>query len=46
MTARAQVAEALQEVLPTVADTAARRTGCVQRQGKFTGATPVQTLVR
>jgi hypothetical protein len=40
-----QVAEAMRQVLTTVADDAARTTGCVQRQRQFSGATLVQTLV-
>lgn len=41
----ASVAQALQTVLTTDANQAARLSGCVQRQGKFTGATLCQTLV-
>jgi hypothetical protein len=41
----AEVATAMQRVLTTTADTAARTSGCVQRVVKFTGATLVQTLV-
>jgi hypothetical protein len=40
-----EVATALQHVLTTTAETAARTTACVQRVVKFTGATLVQTLV-
>lgn len=45
MTTIAQVAEAMQTVLTTVADTAARETGFVKRRRKLTGARFVQTLV-
>ena len=41
----AKVATAMQTVLTTTADQAARATGCVQRVREFTGATFVQTLV-
>ena len=41
----AQVSQAMQTVLTTVADTAARTTGLVQRASKLTGALFVQTLV-
>jgi hypothetical protein len=40
----AQVSQAMQTVLTTVADTAARATGFVQRTSKLTGALFVQTL--
>jgi hypothetical protein len=40
-----QVATALQDVLTTTAETAARATGCVRRTRRFTGATLVQTFV-
>ena len=42
----AQVSHAMQTVLTTVADTAARTTGFVQRVSKCTGALFTQTLVR
>lgn len=45
MSSVAEVATAMQHVLTTVADEAARATRCVQRQRQFTGATLVQTLV-
>lgn len=45
MTTIPQVAEAMQTVLTTVAEQATRQSGAVQRQGKFSGATLVQTLV-
>jgi hypothetical protein len=41
----AKVATALQTVLTSTAETAARQTGCVQRVRQFTGATLVHTLV-
>src|SRR5947207_14361604 len=41
----AQVSQAMQTVLTTVADTAARTTGFVQRVSKLTGALFTQTLV-
>jgi hypothetical protein len=41
----AKVATAMQAVLTTTAERAARQTGCVQRVRQFTGATFVQTLV-
>lgn len=41
----AQVAESLTEVLETVPNQVARATGCIKRQGKFTGATLVSTVV-
>ena len=41
----AQVSQAMQTVLTTVADTAARATGFVQRASKLTGALFTQTLV-
>jgi len=40
-----QVATAMQHVLTTVADEAARTSGCVRRPRVFTGASLVQTLV-
>lgn len=40
-----QVAEAMQQVLTTTADSLARRTGFVQRQSKLTGALFAQTMV-
>jgi hypothetical protein len=45
MSSVAHVATALQDVLTTVADQAARATGAVKRHRQFTGATLVQTLV-
>ena len=45
MTSIAQVSQAMQTVLTTVADTAARTTGFVQRVSKLTGALFTQTLV-
>jgi hypothetical protein len=45
MTTIPKVAAALQAVLTTTAEQAARRSGAVQRTTKFTGATLVQTLV-
>src|SRR5690242_18058821 len=45
MTTVPQLAQALQTVLTTTADVAARRTGFVQRQSKLTGAAFVQALV-
>ena len=45
MASIAQVSKAMQTVLTTVADTAARATGFVQRTSKLTGALFVQTLV-
>lgn len=45
MTSIAQVATSLTAVLETVPNRVARETGCIQRQGKFTGATLVGTLV-
>jgi hypothetical protein len=45
MTTIPQVCAAMQHVLTTVADTAARTTGFVQRVSKLTGAGFVQTLV-
>ena len=45
MTSIAQVSEAMQTVLTSVADTAARATGFVQRASKLTGALFTQTLV-
>lgn len=45
MTSIAQVAESLTAVLETVPNRVARETGCIKRQGKFTGGTLVQTLV-
>ena len=41
----AQVAESLTEVLETVPNRVARETGCIKRQGKFTGATLVSAVV-
>ena len=40
----AQVSQAMQTVLTSVADSAARATGFVQRTSKLTGALFVQTL--
>ncbi len=40
-----QVTTAMQTVLTTVADTAARATGFIKRKRKLTGASFVQTLV-
>ena len=40
-----QVAEAMQTVLTTTADSAARETGFVQRESKMGGAVFAQTLV-
>jgi hypothetical protein len=45
MTSIAQVAASLTEVLETVANRVARETGCIKRQGKFTGATLVGSVV-
>ncbi len=45
MTSLAQVAETMQHVLTTVAEEAARTTGCVRRPRVFDGARWVQTLV-
>jgi hypothetical protein len=45
MASIAQVSQAMQTVLTTVADTAARATGFVQRTSKLTGALFTQTLV-
>lgn len=45
MTTVPQLAQALQTVLTTTAERAARRTGFVQRQSKLTGAAFVQALV-
>lgn len=45
MTTIAQVSEAMQTVLTTVADSAARATGFVQRVSKMSGALFTQTLV-
>jgi hypothetical protein len=45
MTSVASIARVLQTVLTTTADEAARFTGCVRRQGTFTGSTLCQTLV-
>lgn len=45
MTSIAQVADSLTEVLETVPNRVARETGCIKRQGKFTGATLVGTVV-
>jgi hypothetical protein len=41
----ADLAIQLQQLLSTTADDAGRRSGCIQRQRKFTGATLCQTLV-
>ena len=41
----AKVAAAMQSLLTTTAEAAARTTRCIRRQGKLTGATFVQTLV-
>ncbi len=45
MTILSQISAALQKVLTTGADTAARDTGFVRRKRKLSGATFVQTLV-
>jgi DDE family transposase len=45
MTSIARVSQAMQTVLTTVADTAARTSGFVQRASKLTGALFTQTLV-
>ena len=45
MSSLPQVADAMQHVLTTVAEAAARATGCVQRQREFSGPSWVQTLV-
>ena len=45
MASIAAVADSLTLVLETVPNQVARATGCIQRQGKFTGATLVSTLV-
>lgn len=45
MTTIAEVADAMQTVLTTTAETAARTTGFVQRQSKLTGPGFIQTLV-
>jgi hypothetical protein len=45
MTSIAQVAACLTDVLETVPNRLARQTGCIKRQGKFTGASLVSTLV-
>lgn len=45
MSSLTQVARAMQHVLTTVAEEAARATGCVRRQRGFSGASWVQTLV-
>lgn len=45
MTSIARVSQAMQTVLTTVADTAARSSGFVQRASKLTGALFTQTLV-
>jgi hypothetical protein len=45
MASLAQVAEAMQHVLTTVAEEAAREAGCVRRPRAFTGAAWVQTMV-
>jgi len=45
MTSLTQVAATMQHVLTTVAEEAARTTGCVRRQRAFSGASWVQTLV-
>ncbi|MGH2615965.1 MAG: IS4 family transposase, partial [Thermomicrobiales bacterium] len=45
MPSLAQVADARQHVLTTVAEEAARATGCVRRRRAFSGASWVQTLV-
>lgn len=45
MTTIAEVADAMQTVLTTTAETAARTTGFVQRQSKLSGAVFTQTLV-
>lgn len=41
----AQVAASLTEVLETVPNRVARETGCIKRQGKFTGGSLVGTIV-
>lgn len=45
MTSIAEVAACLTEVLETVPNRVARETGCIKRQGKFTGSSLVQTVV-
>lgn len=45
MTSIAQIADSLTEVLETVPNRVARETGCIKRQGKFTGGSLVQTIV-
>lgn len=45
MTSIAQVAASLTEVLETVPNRVARETGCIKRQGKFTGGSLVGTVV-
>ena len=45
MTSIAQVAASLTEVLETVPNRVARETGCIKRQGKFTGSSLVGTVV-
>ena len=45
MTSIEQVSASLTQVLETVPNRVARETGCIQRQGKFTGATLVSTVV-
>ncbi len=45
MTSIAQGAASLTEVLETVPNRVARETGCIKRQGKFTGGSLVSTVV-
>ena len=45
MTRMARLAQVLQWLLTTVADQAARETGCIRRVRQLTGAVFVQTLV-
>ena len=45
MSSLAQVADAMQHVLTTVAEAAAQASGCVQRERVFSGPSWVQTLV-
>ncbi|MEX1159176.1 MAG: hypothetical protein WEC79_09635, partial [Thermomicrobiales bacterium] len=45
MTSIAQVSDSLTVILETVPKRVARETGCIKRQGKFTGATLVSTVV-
>ena len=45
MSSISEVAACLREVLETIPNRVARETGCIKRQGKFTGSSLVQTLV-